>query len=78
MGCKEVLKKVCPDTWPNMWRYLAKYVEILCKVSPHAVPNESRTDPEASESLLTRVENNGFVQTEILRNDVFVCKTSYI
>ena len=75
---KKRTKKVCPDTLPNMWRYFAKYVEILCQVSLYAVPNESRTDPEASESLLTRVENNGFVQTEILRNDVFVCKTSYM
>ena len=31
----EILGKVCGDTWQKMWRYLAKYVDILEMGSKH-------------------------------------------
>ena len=34
-----ILGKICGDTWLSMSGYLAKYLHILCQVSPHfAVP----------------------------------------
>ena len=30
-----ILGKVCGDTWQSMWRYLAKYVDILEMGSKH-------------------------------------------
>ena len=30
-----ILGKVCGDTWQSMWRYLAKYVDILEMGSIH-------------------------------------------
>ena len=68
-----------------MSRYLAKHVEILGQICgdtlqsistccPERIPKASRSPRESADT----VENNGFVQTEFLRNDVFVCKTSYM
>lgn len=72
-------------TKKSMSRYFAKHVEILGQICgdtlpsificcPERIPNGSRSPRVSADT----VENNGFVQTEFLRNDVLVCKTSYM
>ena len=39
---KKRTKKVCPDTWPNMWRYFAKYLHMLSRTNPERIPKPQR------------------------------------
>ena len=64
-----------------MWRYFAKYVEILCQVSLYAVPNESRKDPEAVESWQTRSRvkyKQKFCEKTFLFAKLHVCEQIFV